>query len=129
MHDVYGEIRCEETFWTSKKIITINGTPLKQIGKMRKGQMTYEYETEEGKKQVTYKLKNKPIIKLNIKGKTLNAYIGLNPADFENSKYVFTDSSSVKAYANYPMRVKITSNRQLKKTIELINLAVSGGEL
>ena len=83
----------------------------------------------ESKGQFTYKLKNKPIVKLKIKGKTLNAYIGLNPEEFENSKYIFTDASSIKAYANYPMRVKITSNRQLKKTIELISLAVSGGEL
>ena len=83
----------------------------------------------EGKKQVTYKLKNKPIIKLNIKGKTLNAYIGLNPQEFENSKYIFTDASSIKAYANYPMRVKVTSNRQVKWVIELINKAVFGGEV
>ena len=74
-------------------------------------------------------MKNKPIIKLNIKGKTLNAYIGLNPQEFENSKYIFTDASSIKAYANYPMRVKVTSNRQVKWVIELINKAVFGGEL
>lgn len=71
MHDVYGEIRCEETFWTSKKIITINGTPLKQIGKMRKGQMTYEYETEEGKKQVTAKGSFSSGISLTIDGETI----------------------------------------------------------
>lgn len=83
----------------------------------------------ESKKQVTYKLKNKPIIKLNIKGKTLNAYIGLNPQEFENSKYIFTDASSIKAYAKYPMRVKVTSNRQVKWVLELINMAVFGGKL
>ena len=54
-HDVYGEICLEESFWTSKKTVTINGVALKQIGKMRRGQCTYEYETEEGKKQVTAK--------------------------------------------------------------------------
>ena len=54
-HDVYGEICLEESFWTSKKSVTINGVALKQIGKMRRGQCTYEYETEEGKKQVTAK--------------------------------------------------------------------------
>ena len=54
-HDVYGEICLEEGFWTSKKSVTINGVALKQIGKMRRGQCTYEYETEEGKQQVTAK--------------------------------------------------------------------------
>jgi len=55
MHDVYGEIRCEESFWISRKTVTINGVALKSTGKPKKGIYTYEYETEEGVKQVAAK--------------------------------------------------------------------------
>ena len=71
MHDVYGEIRLEESFWTSKKSITINGVALKQIGKMRRGQCTYEYETAEGTKQVTAKGAFTSGITLTIDGETI----------------------------------------------------------
>ena len=74
----------------------------------------------ESKKSESYKKGNLSIAKLNIKGKTLNAYIALNPQDYENTKYVFEDASSVKAYLNYPMRLKLTSERQTKWAIELI---------
>ena len=70
-HDVYGEICLEEGFWTSKKSVTINGVALKQIGKMRRGQCTYEYETEEGKKQVTAKGAFSSGIQLTIDGETI----------------------------------------------------------
>ena len=70
-HDVYGEICLEESFWTSKKSVTINGVALKQIGKMRRGQCTYEYETEEGKKQVTSKGTFSSGIQLTIDGETI----------------------------------------------------------
>ena len=71
MHDVYGEICVEEGFWTSKKSITINGVALKQIGKMRRGQCTYEYETEDGKKQVIAKGAFTTGIQLTIDGETI----------------------------------------------------------
>ena len=66
------------------------------------------------------KVKRKPIIKFVIKGKTLNAYLGLNPEDYQDTKYIFTNVSNVKKYANYPMRVKVSSNRQVKWVKELI---------
>ncbi len=72
------------------------------------------------KKQITYKIKNKNIAKLRILGKTLNAYLALQPKKFKNTKYKFVDVSKKKAYENYPMRVKITSDRQAKWAIELI---------
>ncbi len=72
------------------------------------------------KKQITYKVKNKNIARIKIIGKTLNLYLALEPKKFKNTKYKFIDVSSKKAYKNYPMRVKITSNRQAKWAIELI---------
>ncbi len=70
-HAVYGEIRLEESFWTSQKSVTINGAALKRIGKMKKGQCTYEYETEDGKKQVTSKGTFVSGIQLTIDGETI----------------------------------------------------------
>ncbi|MBQ2740009.1 MAG: hypothetical protein IJF39_00110 [Clostridia bacterium] len=74
----------------------------------------------EGRYQITYKYKNVPIVRFAIKGKTLNAYLALDPKEYEDTKYVFTDVSEVKKYANYSMRVKVSSARQVKWVKELI---------
>lgn len=80
----------------------------------------------EGKKAKTYKKGNVPIVRFAVRGKTLNAYIGLDPKKHMDSKYVFKDVSSMSAYANYPMRVKVTSNRQVRWVKELISAVLSG---
>ena len=79
-----------------------------------------------GKKGEPYKFGNKCLCKLTIRGKTLNAYIALNPKTYENTKYIYTDVSSSKSYANYPMRVKVTSDRQVKWVKELISIVAKG---
>lgn len=71
MHDVYGEIRCEESFWTSQKTITVNGVALKKTGKLKKGVTTYEYETADGVKQVSAKGTFTSGISLTIDGETI----------------------------------------------------------
>ena len=78
-----------------------------------------------GKKFETYKCKSKPLIRLSLRGKTLNAYIALNCKDYENTKYIFEDVSSSKTYKNYPMRVKVTSNRKARWVIELLENIVA----
>ena len=77
----------------------------------------------------TFKFGNTPIVKFAIKGKTLNAYVALNPKDYENTKYYFTDVSETKKFANYPMRVKVTSDRQVKWTIELIQTIMANPKI
>ena len=74
----------------------------------------------ESKNSVTYKIKNRSVVKFLIKGKTLNAYLSIKPSEYLDSKYIFTDVSSDKKYANYPMRVKVSSDRQVKWVKELI---------
>ena len=74
----------------------------------------------ESNKGETYKRGSIPIAKLTVKGKTLNAYLALPPAEYAETKYVFLDASEIKAYEKYPMRVKLTSDRQLKWLGELI---------
>ena len=82
----------------------------------------------ESKSQITYKKGNNPIVRFAVKGKTLNAYLGLTPNEYENTKYIFTDVSAVKKYENYPMRVKLTSDRQVKWTKELIAQILEKGD-
>ena len=74
----------------------------------------------EGKKGRTFKCGNVPVARFAIRGKTLNVYLGLRPAEFTETKYIYTDVSDSKKYARYPMRVKITSARQTRWVQELI---------
>ena len=74
----------------------------------------------DGKKSKTYKLGNRPVVRFTVRGKTLNAFIGLNPKEYNDTKYIFTDVSKMSAYANYPMRVKVSSDRQVRWVKELI---------
>ncbi len=78
----------------------------------------------EGRKQLTFKSGNAPVARIALRGKTLNVYLGLEPADFEGTKYKFTDASEAKKYARYPMRVKLTSARQTRWTCELLEKLV-----
>ena len=41
---------------------------------------------------------------------------------------IFTDVSNVKKYANYPMRVKVSSERQVKWVKELISQVLTNGD-
>ena len=78
-----------------------------------------------GKKFETYKSKSVPILRFAMRGKTLNCYVGLPCDEFVNSKYKFEDVSNVKAHANYPMRIKLTSNRKTRWMIELLENVVN----
>ena len=77
-----------------------------------------------GKKVRAYKYKNCSAVKMYLRGKTLNLYLALDPKEFIDSKYKYTDASDTKKYSATPMRIKLTSNRQVKHAIELIRLLV-----
>ena len=55
--------------------------------------------------------------------------MGLNTKDYEGSKYIFTDLSSVAKHVRYPMRVKLSSARQTRWTLELISDIVIKNDL
>lgn len=76
----------------------------------------------EGKSAYTYKKGNRPIVKVTVVGKTLNIYFALKPEEFADTKYKFIDVSNIKKFKNYPMRVKITSDRQMKWATELAGI-------
>ncbi len=58
--------------------------------------------------------------KINIKGRALIVYLGLDPKDYSESKYHFTDVSDKPKFAKVPMMIKVRSDRALKYALELI---------
>ena len=55
-----------------------------------------------------------------VHGKTLCLYLALPPAEYDRSRYHFTDASDVTAYRDVPLRLPIRSARALKYALELI---------
>jgi predicted transport protein len=68
----------------------------------------------------TYKRGRMPVAKLDIKGKALYMWLALDPAEFENTKYHFKNVSDRRIGGEYPMLIKIRSQRSLKYAVELI---------
>ena len=79
----------------------------------------------------TYKRGATPIVRMTVRGRTLSAQLALPPAEFADSKYIFEDLSGVRAHAGYPMRVRLTSERKTRWTLELLRelIARQGIEL
>ena len=75
----------------------------------------------QSKKYLTYRRGRVPVTKLVIRGKTLNLYLSLNPDDYQNTKYKYQNVGNRKAYKDFAMRLKMTSDRQVKWAKELIN--------
>ena len=59
-------------------------------------------------------------VKLNVKGKALIMYLALNPTDYNEAKYHFTDVSDKPKLDQVPMMLKIRSARALGYAVELI---------
>ena len=59
--------------------------------------------------------------KINIKGRTLALYLALDPKEYADSKYHFTDVSGKPKFDKVPMLVKVRSDRALKYAVELID--------
>ena len=72
----------------------------------------------------SFNYKRNKIAKLAIRGKTLNLYLALNPDEYVDSKYNFTDERESSKYQEVPFRFKIKSDRGLKWAFELIDLAL-----
>ena len=80
-----------------------------------KGVRVFESKTCE-----TYKKGRTPICKIAFKGKSFSVYLALNPSEYQNTKYFYTETTA-NAYKDYSMRVKVTSARQAKWACELIS--------
>ena len=62
----------------------------------------------------------KQLAKINIRGKSLMLYLALDPKEFEDTKYFFTDVSDKLKFSKVPMRIKVRSGRGFKHGVELI---------
>lgn len=71
----------------------------------------------------SYRLGKPYLAKMTIRGKTLSLFLSLDPSEYADSKYHFTDMSKKKKYQDLPMLVKIKSGRGLKYAKELIALS------
>ncbi len=58
--------------------------------------------------------------KLNLKGRALLVYIGLDPNEYNINKYHFVDVSDKPKFEKVPMLMKVKSDRGLKYVLELI---------
>ncbi len=58
--------------------------------------------------------------KLAIRGKVLWLYLNLDPAEYKESKYFFTDFSEKSKYNDVPLGMKLRSDRSMKHAGELI---------
>lgn len=68
----------------------------------------------------TYTAGRDPIAKLCLVGGYLRLFLALDPKEFNQNKYHHKDYTEVARYANYPLMIKISSDRQLKNALELI---------
>lgn len=71
----------------------------------------------------------KQLAKMNIRGKSLMLYLALDPKEFEDTKYFFTDVSDKTKFSKVPMRVKIRSGRGFKHGVELIEKLMAQMEI
>lgn len=65
-----------------------------------------------------YKGRN-TFVKFAVRGKTLSAFIALDPEDFEGTKYVFKNVRDIAKYRDVPMQVKCKSERAVRWIKEL----------
>lgn len=69
------------------------------------------------------------LAKIAMKGKTVCLYLALEPSDFIDTKYFYTDLSDKTQFRTVPMMVKIKSNRAVKHAKELIEALAARHEL
>lgn len=68
----------------------------------------------------TFRSGRKLLVRFAVRGKTLNVYLALNPADYAESKYKIKDVSHVAKNKDVPTLYKINNDRRLKYVKELI---------
>ncbi len=65
------------------------------------------------------------LARLRLRGKSLSLALPLNAAEYEDSKYIVEDFSSVKSFADTPCIYRIKNDRRLKYSAELIERVMS----
>ena len=119
--DPFAKLRGKRGLTFKQKLAVANDGVLKKYQEITETLTAIErVRVADSRRFETYKRGNVALARLAIKGKTLNVYLGLDPKEYEDTKYIYTDESDVKAFERYPMRVKVTSDRKAKWVKELV---------
>lgn len=70
----------------------------------------------------SFKKGNRPMLRIDVKKKSLYMYIALNKEKLEGMKYHFTDVSEKSYGKDYPILFKVSGDRKKKHAIELIRM-------
>ena len=68
----------------------------------------------------TFRVGSTAIAKMAMRGKVLFLYLAIDPDTHEGTTYFFQDVSDVKHHDKFPMLIKLTSDRKMKRALELI---------
>lgn len=72
-----------------------------------------------------FRIGRKTVAKLRLRGKTLSVALALDPARYEDTKYIVESLAEVKSYAETPCLYKIKNDRRLKYCAELIDVVMA----
>lgn len=64
--------------------------------------------------------------RIGVRGRTVSLYLALEPGDYPQSKYHFSDVSGVSLYRGTPMQLRVRSDRALRLACELIRVMLEG---
>ena len=64
--------------------------------------------------------------RIGVRGRTVSLYLALEPGDYPQSKYHFSDVSGVSLYHGTPMQLRVRSDRALRLACELIRVMLEG---
>lgn len=78
-----------------------------------KSRMSWKWET--------FNAGRKKLAKLRLRGKTLSIALALDPAEYEDTKYIVESIADVKSYVDTPCLYRIKNDRRVKYACELID--------
>lgn len=96
-----------------------------RYSKLKNTLLAYGLKTRMSWTNESFRLGTRTLAKFGIKGKTLSAYLKLNPSELADTKYNFEDASDVKRYSDVPLRLKLRSERSVKWASELVELMMA----
>ena len=64
--------------------------------------------------------------RIGVRGRTVSLYLALEPGDYPQSKYHFSDVSGVSLYHGTPMQLRVRSDRALRLACGLIRVMLEG---
>ena len=102
------------------KIIQSGDTLKDYYAEIKNELMRYGVKARTSWKHETFRLGRKLLVRLAVRGKTLNMYFALDPAAYADTKYKVIDVSAVRKNAEVPLLYKIKNDRRCRYAKDLI---------